>query len=162
MKPIVGIVALAAAILASAPASSRAASIEKVREFSEVMGTRKMMADMAPSIVNVMVNALKQNHPNLPPDVFQIVSQVVTETMTPLIPEMQADNEKLYAANFTDEELSAAIGFYRTPAGQSLLRKLPAVTQQSMQGGQAIMAAHLPEMKERLIQELKKRYPDLK
>jgi len=153
---------LATAVLASTPLSSRAASIAKVHEFTEVTGGRKMMENMLPGMVTIIINGLKQNHPNLTPDMIDVATKVVIEIMTPLLPQMQSANEKLYADAFTDDELSAAISFYRTPAGQSMLQKLPVVAQQAMQSGQTIVAAHIPELKERLIEELKKKYPDMK
>ena len=40
----------------------------------------------------------------------------------------------IYANNFTVSELQEIEAFYRLPAGQKLLAKLPSITQQSQQG----------------------------
>ena len=154
-------VLLAAAVLASVPLSSRAASMEKVHEFVEVMGLSKVMKDVLPTITAAMVNGLKQGHPNLPPDITEIVTNVVNETISPLVPQMVSSTEKLYADNFTDQEISDAISFYRTPTGQKILQKLPALMQQGAQSGQSLVQAHIPEMQQRLLQELKQRHPEL-
>jgi len=42
----------------------------------------------------------------------------------------------IYAQHFTIEELDAIIAFYKTPAGQSVLEKMPLVLQDSMLIGQ--------------------------
>jgi hypothetical protein len=144
------------------PIASRAASVEKVHEFFEVMGLHKMLLDMLPAMTNAMVNGMKQGNPNLPADVPDIISKVVTDTIMPLLPEMQKASEKLYADSLTDEEVTGAITFYKTPVGQSLLRKLPAITQQGMQIGQTIMQGHIPELQRRLRDELQKRHPEIK
>ena len=39
---------------------------------------------------------------------------------------------KLYADNFTEEELSFSLAYYKTPAGQAMLTKLPKVMAESM------------------------------
>jgi hypothetical protein len=162
MKRSVSICLTIAVGLIFAPLSSQAASPQKVHEFFEVMGMQKMMSDLIPTMTKSMVASIAQAHPGLPPDVPDIVSQVVNETMLPLLPQMQAATEKLYAENLTDDEVNGALAFYRTPVGQSLLKKMPAMTQQGMQAGQAIIATHIPEMQQRLVQELQKRHPDMK
>ena len=150
------------AVLILTPISSGAASVEKVHQFFQVMGIQKMMADLIPNMTKAMINAMAQNHPNLPTGVTDIVTKTVTDAITPLLPQMQAASEKVYVDNLTDEEVTAAIAFYSTPTGQSLMRKLPAMTQQAMIAGQEVIKPHIPEMQEHLKQELQKRYPDLK
>ncbi|HEY2345428.1 MAG TPA: DUF2059 domain-containing protein [Xanthomonadaceae bacterium] len=43
--------------------------------------------------------------------------------------------EKIYADQFSDAEVDAAIAYYGSPMGQSLLSKMPAVAQQASQIG---------------------------
>ncbi|MEM6868706.1 MAG: DUF2059 domain-containing protein, partial [Cyanobacteria bacterium P01_C01_bin.121] len=43
----------------------------------------------------------------------------------------------IYAQNFTNEELDGIIDFYRTPIGQSVVNKMPAVIQESLVAGQS-------------------------
>ena len=42
----------------------------------------------------------------------------------------------VYARNFTVEELDGIVAFYRTPVGQSVLEKMPAVFEDSLLVGQ--------------------------
>lgn len=42
----------------------------------------------------------------------------------------------IYVKNLTREEMAATIQFYRSPVGQSVIRKLPAILQESMAVGQ--------------------------
>jgi TonB family protein len=50
--------------------------------------------------------------------------------------------------HFTDEELDALLVFYRSPAGQSMVEKLPALTAQSFQLAQARVTAILPQIQQ--------------
>jgi len=53
---------------------------------------------------------------------------------------------KLYAENFTEEEVQGFIAFYRTPVGLAMVNKMPQVMQQSM----AITQGRMGPMMERL------------
>ena len=156
----------ALAAVALCPAASRAASAEKVHEYVEVMGMKKMMTDMIPimipAITNNMTNVMRQAHPDMPADMPEIVTKVVSDVLTSLLPQMIEAEEKVFAANLTDEEVTGAIAFYKTPVGQSLLKKLPIMTQQGMQASQAVVMSHIPDVQQRLAAELKARHPDFK
>ena len=62
----------------------------------------------------------------------------------------------IYVRHLTVEEMSAAIDFYSSPTGQSLIRKLPVVMAESMTAGQAWgeeLAREVVERLERYRQE---------
>ena len=59
---------------------------------------------------------------------------------------MAPELTKLYAANFTEEELKAMAAFYRTPAGKKTLGKLPELTQRSAMIGAQLGQAHSEEL----------------
>lgn len=60
---------------------------------------------------------------------------------------MAPELTKLYAANFTEDELKAMSAFYRTPAGKKTLQKLPELTQRSAMIGAQLGQAHSEELK---------------
>jgi hypothetical protein len=151
----------AVAALVLAPLASQAADPAKVHEYFQVMGLHKMMEDLLPAVTNNMTNTMRQANPNLPPDIGEIIGKVVSDTMRPLLPQMEASTEKIYADTLTDEEVDASIKFYKTPVGQSLLKKMPTLTAQGMQAGQMMMQQHLPEIQQRLIAEIQARHPEL-
>ncbi len=64
---------------------------------------------------------------------------------------------KLYADNFTEEELTAALTFYKSPAGQAMLTKLPVVMAGSMNIAQQQMGDLKPEVG-RIVQEVMAKY----
>jgi len=63
----------------------------------------------------------------------------------------------IYATNFTAPELQDMTAFYRTPTGQKVLRTLPAIAQQSVQAGQAWGLRIGEEIKQRMIDEMRKK-----
>ena len=59
---------------------------------------------------------------------------------------MSPELTKLYAANFTEDELKAMTAFYKTPAGKKSLLKLPELTQRSAMIGAQLGQAHSEEL----------------
>lgn len=53
---------------------------------------------------------------------------------------------QLYAETFSQEEVDAIAAFYRTPAGQALVKKTPALTVKSMEATQALMQGVFPKL----------------
>jgi hypothetical protein len=121
-----------------------------------------MLGDLIPAITELLSNNVKAANPKITPEARDIIVKVVSDSMAPLIPELYESTLKLYADNFTDADLTAAIAFYRTQAGQHMLQKLPQLTQQGMQLGQSIVVKHLPEIQARLIEEFKNHNIQLK
>lgn len=60
---------------------------------------------------------------------------------------LKNDMIAIYAQTFTEGELRGMLAFYKSPVGQSVIDKLPAVAQQSM----AIVQKHMPEMQPKLL-----------
>ncbi len=67
----------------------------------------------------------------------------------------------IYASNFTPDDLRALIAFYKTPVGQKLLEKTPVITQQSLIAGQKFGQSVAADMRQRIIEELRKKGHDL-
>jgi len=59
----------------------------------------------------------------------------------------------LYQQNFTESEVDALITFYSSPAGQSIIKKMPTVMQESMKIGGVFGQMKAREILERMRQE---------
>ena len=57
----------------------------------------------------------------------------------------------------TAGEMGEVTAFFRTPTGQKLLQKYPALMQDSMALGQTFGQAIAPELQNRIVDELRKR-----
>jgi len=53
----------------------------------------------------------------------------------------------LFSTVYTVEELKAIVAFYKSPVGQSMLKKQPMLMQKSMQIAQSKIESLLPELK---------------
>ena len=74
--------------------------------------------------------------------------------MTAVAPEQAAT---VYAANFTLDEMRQMEAFFRQPAGQKLIEKWPAVTQQTAQIGQDVSRKAAEELRLRLTDALRQK-----
>lgn len=66
---------------------------------------------------------------------------------------LQAEFSNLYAANFTEKEISDMIAFYETDTGRSMVDKMPKVLQESLQISQGVMVSVMPRIQD-LAREL--------
>ncbi len=60
---------------------------------------------------------------------------------------MEAEYITLFSTVYTVEELKAIVAFYKSPVGQSMLKKQPMLIQKSMQIAQSKIQSLLPELK---------------
>jgi hypothetical protein len=59
---------------------------------------------------------------------------------------------RLYRESFTEEEIGGMLSFYRTPAGQAVINKTPALMQKTMQEMQRMMSGMSPKM-QKILEE---------
>ena len=59
---------------------------------------------------------------------------------------MQPMMVNLYDKQFSEQEISDMLDFYKTESGQAILKKMPQVMQQSMQMSQALVQDAMPEI----------------
>lgn len=101
-------------------------AIAHAKELLVAMGTAKN----AKQVIEMMVTSYKQNMPEVPAvfwDEFQ--KEISMDELIDLV-------APIYAKYYTDDELVQLIAFYKSPLGQKLTDKLPAITQESFAAGQ--------------------------
>ena len=62
----------------------------------------------------------------------------------------------IYQRHLTKTDLDAVIAFYSSPVGQRLLKETPVITSEAMKAGQDIMLKKVPDLTQRLNQEVAK------
>ena len=142
-------VRLAAALLLVATAAARAAEPAAAaapppdalaRQLLELTGG----GELGKQVMTQVVASLRGAHPGLP-DAFWdefIASVDPAELEDMVVP--------IYVENLSVEEMTAAIAFYESPAGRSLVKKLPAIVGESMAVGQQWGARLAEQVVERL------------
>lgn len=104
-----------------------------------------MFKKMMPAQMEKMRQATGQtNHPaNVSAQTDKIMDVITSELSWQ---KMKADYIALYADTFTDEELEAIIAFYKSPAGQALVKKQPELMKRSMELSQKTMLQVMPRI----------------
>ncbi len=110
-----------------------------IKQSLVVMQARKSLDVMAGQLDAMMKNAMQQitQGQPVPPEAQKSfdkcraeVVAVVQEQFT--WEEMEPMYTRIYQKSFTQDEVDGMIGFYKTPAGQGMISKMPVVMQNTM------------------------------
>lgn len=72
-----------------------------------------------------IMTGLRQAAPNAPESILKAMQASTNEAVDELMPDIIALSESVYAETFSRQELVDIIAFYKTPAGQALIAKMP-------------------------------------
>jgi hypothetical protein len=113
-----------------APAPSPAA-MAAAREILAMKTVNTMYASVVPTLVLKTKNTLMQTNPNYQKDLNE-VAVIVAQSLAGREKEIGEGMAKVYASDFTEQELKDLVTFYKTPLGQKLLTEEPKAIQASM------------------------------
>ena len=111
------------------PAS--AAALASAKEILTMKNASAMYASAVPNIVQRTKDQLMQSNLNYQKDLNE-VSLIVAQTMAGKEKEIGDQMAKIYASDFTEQELKDLVTFYKSPLGQKLLMQEPRSIQASM------------------------------
>jgi uncharacterized protein len=115
---------------AQSPAPSPAA-IAAAREILALKTVSSMYANVVPSVVQRTKDVLLGNNLNYQKDLNE-VAPIVAQNLAGREKEIGEGMAKVYASDFTEQELKDLLAFYKTPLGQKLLTQEPKAIQASM------------------------------
>jgi uncharacterized protein len=150
---------LAALVFSAAPAAPQSPSEDTLRAARElVIASRAgdQIKMLLPLIVQQIKPMIVQNRPEVERDLDQIMP-LMLGLMNSRIEQFTDTMAQIYARSFTVDELRQMQAFYQSPTGQKLLDRTPAIAQESMALGQKIGQGIANELRERAIEELRKR-----
>ena len=148
----------AAAHAQQTPADA-AASKEDVVRFMDAMHSRDMMmnvmnlmAKQAGQMVHQQVSA----QTDLPPDAEARINKMMQDMFKnfPVDDLIQAVIP-VYQKHFTKGDIDAFVAFYSTPAGQKLVKEMPAITQESMQASMGVAQKMVANMQQQIQDDIK-------
>ena len=120
------------------PAAADADALAAARTLIETTGMTAMMGQVLDGMRAPLVQALRQQAPQLPPaTVEKAVEEVLIPEFRARLPEFADSAAGIYVSNFTVAELRELVAFYATPIGRKTLLVMPQILQQSMAAGQA-------------------------
>lgn len=111
------------------------AAMATAKELVVVTGATVLFNPLIAGVVEQAKLLYLQQNPGLAKDLNEISTQLRTE-LTPRFSELSDEVARLYATDFTEQELKDVVAFYKSSAGQKLLVQQPKVIDGSMKFAQ--------------------------
>ncbi|HEY6831362.1 MAG TPA: DUF2059 domain-containing protein [Pseudolabrys sp.] len=132
--------AVAVALVMASPAVNAqqqpsAAAIATAKELITVTGTTSLFNPLIAGVVEQAKLLFLQQDPSLGKDLNEISAKMRAD-LAPRFSELTDEVARLYATNFSEQELKDILAFYKSPAGQKLLTQQPKVVDSSMKFAQ--------------------------
>lgn len=108
------------------------AAIASAKEILELKHASGMYANAVPGLVQRTMDTLLQSNLNYQQDLKE-VAVIVAKNLAGREKEIGDGMAKIYASDFTEQELKDLVTFYKSPLGQKLLSQEPMSIQASMQ-----------------------------
>ena len=150
MKKIIAIFIMMAI---SIPAFAESASKESVKELLKITKSEQFLGQMNQQINTMMHSSIEKITQGRKLTTKQELAVVnYTQELGKIMQEgftwakLEPEMIKIYAEEFSQEEIDGMIKFYKTPVGQSTIDKMPIVMQKSMQVGYKQMDAITPKI----------------
>lgn len=145
-------------LTASNCAFATPASEASIKELIAVTEAKKLIDGIKGQVDTMMNNSLQQTLAGRAPTPEQ--QQAITKMKGRMVELIQNELSwekyeqmylRIYKDLFSEEEIAGMLDFYRTPAGQAVVRKLPLLTQKIMLETRSMMSSMMPQMQK--IQE---------
>lgn len=145
--------ALVALLFCPATAMAAPASEASIRQLLAVTQTQKLLDGMRAQFDSLMNNAVQQALQGKSPTPRQ--QQAIESMKSRMVAVMQAEVAwaklepmyiRLYRESFSEEEVAGMLSFYRTPAGQAVIHKMPTLMQKTMLEVQKMISVATPQM----------------
>jgi len=139
---------LACPALASSPPSD-----DSIQELLTVTQSRKLLDESMSQLDTMMQQTMQQMiaGKDLTPEQETILNDLQVRTVALLKGELQWETFEpmvidIYKKSFTQEEIDGMLTFYRSPAGQAVIVKMPVVMNHTMQALQGRMQSIFPRL----------------
>lgn len=152
---VVGVTLVTFGPLANAQQPSPAA-MSSARELISITGATTLFSPLIAGVVEQAKVLFLQQNPALSKDLNDIATKLRTE-LQPRFSELTDEVARLYATNFTEQELKDILAFYKTAAGKKLLTEQPRLIDSSMKFGQDWANKLSDQVIAKMREELKKR-----
>lgn len=139
-------------LLSSTAALAAPASEESIKQLLVVTQVQKLLLDTQGQVGGMMDAAMQQALKGKTPSASeQEAMRHMQAKMTAMLQEEFAWKKiepmyiRLYQESFSEEEIAGMLAFYQTPAGQSMIHKLPILMQKVMLETQAVIQRTGPQ-----------------
>ena len=132
------------------------AAMASAKELITITGTTTLFSPLIAGVVEQAKVLYLQQNPGLAKDLNEIATQIRAD-LQPRFSELTDEVARLYAANFTEQELKDILAFYKTTAGKKLLAEQPKIVDTSMKFAQDWATKLSDQVIGKMRDELKKR-----
>lgn len=143
-------------------ATGSPASEESIKQLLEVAQARKLIDSVMSQMDTLMLQTIQQatQGKEIPPKVQKEIDTQqaeVTRLMKELLDwsKLEPMYVRIYQKTFSQPEVDGMIAFYKTPAGQAVIAKMPAAMQNTMDEMQQMMLPAMQKM-QRMQQDVAK------
>ncbi len=144
---------LIAALFAASTAIAAPVSGASLRELLEVTQSRKLVDNMRAQVEAQIGNDIQKSLDGKTPNakeqqaISKMKDRMIALTVSELTWEkLEPMYMRMYKEAFTEEEVGGLLAFYKTPAGQALITKMPMLMQKIMAEVQTMVGAMVPRM----------------
>jgi hypothetical protein len=131
-------------------------ALAAAKELMETMRLTKQYEAILPGLLKALKPSIVQGRPEVD-QAYDAIEPMLLDGFRSRLADLTDAIATIYASNFSAEDLQAMIAFYKTPVGQKMLDKLPAVTQQTLSVGSRFGQSVGQDLRGRMIQELRKK-----
>ena len=149
-------VVLAAIIPAAQAQQPPAASMAVAKQLIATTGATTVFNPLIAGVVEQAKLLYLQQNPGLAKDLNEVATKLRTD-LQPRFSELSDEVAKLYATNFSEQELKDILAFYQSPAGKKMLTVQPKVIDSSMAFAQNWANKLSDEVIAKMREEMKKR-----
>ncbi len=144
---------LIALSFSSTIAMAAPASESTIEELLVVAQAQNLLDGMRAQLDSLMNNAIQQSLKGKTPNAKQ--KQAIANMQNRMVSLMQGELAweklkpmyvRLYKESFSEEELTGMLAFYKTPAGQAVIQKMPVLMQKTMLEVQKMLSEATPQM----------------
>jgi hypothetical protein len=147
--------ALVILLLTATTAMAEPASESSIKQLLAVTQAKKLLDGMQAQLDSLMDNVIQQALKGKSPTAKQ--QEAITHMKNNMVALLQGDLAweklepmylRLYTESFTEEEVGGMLAFYKTPAGQAVINKMPVLMQKTMLEVQKMSSGLAPRMQE--------------
>lgn len=161
LKPIIALIAFCAAALSPAFADEPTKELELAHELLKVIGGADMYNQLFDVSINAAFSEIETQSPKAKKEDLEVFREEFTAAIREEIDTLIDETAKIYERNLSVEEMQASLEFYRSPAGQSMLKKLPVITGEAMTLGAKFSKTASEKAYARAIERTRKRGVEL-
>lgn len=132
------------------------AAISSAKELISITGATTLFSPLIAGVIEQAKGLFLQQNPALAKDLNEIATKLRSE-LQPRFSDLTDEVARLYATNFTEQELKDILVFYKTTAGKKLLAEQPRVVDASMKFAQDWANKLSDQVVAKMRDELKKR-----